>query len=57
MLWNASCLKPLVLPQAQDDLEAIYVAYFAQDQFVQERELFFVQWRQATWISNSFLLQ
>ena len=54
MLWNASCLKPLVIPQAQDDLEAIYVAYFAQDQFVQEKELCFVHWRLARWISESF---
>ena len=57
MLWNASCLKPLVIPQAQDDLEAIYVAYFAQDQFVQEKELCFVHWRLARWISESFFTE
>lgn len=39
MLWNVSRLKPLVLPQAQDDLEAIYGVYIVQDQFVQEKEL------------------
>ena len=57
MLWNASCLQPLVIPQAQDDLEAIYVAYFAQDQFVQEKELCFVHWRLARWIAESFFTE
>lgn len=42
MVWTASCLKPVVLPQAQNNLEAIYVVYFVLDQFVQEKELCFV---------------
>lgn len=35
--WNASCLKPLVLPQAQDDLEAIYVVYFVKTNLSKRR--------------------
>lgn len=39
MLWNVAHLKPVVLLQAQDAVEAIYGMYIVQDQFVQEKEL------------------
>lgn len=55
MLWNVSRLKPLVLPQAQDDLVANYGVYIVQDQFVKRRNS--EDCRRATWISESFFTE